>query len=110
LRQEQLKIEQIQMGVEQEVRGGLDDVALKTQAVKTADRVAQLARAQQENAEALFEAGAATSVDVGDARLAAFAAEVDAARARFDLETARLSLANTLGEFRPVTDSAAAPN
>jgi outer membrane protein len=104
LRQELLRVQQLEALVEQEIRGTLDDLALKSEAKVTAERVAELARATRENTDRLFEAGVATSLDVTDASLAAFAADVDAARARFDLETARLGLAHALGELRPSDD------
>ena len=50
-----------------------------------------------------------TSLDVSDASLGAFSADVEAARARLDLETARLGLAFTVGELRPSDDLSPAP-
>ncbi len=104
LRQEVLKVRQLEQTIEEEVRGTLDDLTLKRTAVETADRVAALAHAQKKNVDDLFAAGAATGLDVTDASLAAFSADVDAARARFDLETARLGLAYAIGELRPDPD------
>lgn len=104
LRQEQLRVRQVEEQIEREVRGAVDDLALKRDAVVTAERVAELARAQKANVDALFSEGVATPLDVADANLGAFSADVEAARARFDLETARLALAFTLGELRPVDD------
>lgn len=109
VRQELLKVHQLEALVEQEVRGTLDDIALKVEARDTAERVASLARATKENTDQLFQAGVATSLDVTDASLGAFAADVDAERARFDLETARLGLAFAIGELRPVETLAPAP-
>lgn len=109
VRQELLKVRQLEALVEQEVRGTLDDLGLKQEARETAERVAALARATKENTDKLFEAGVATSLDVTDASLGAFSAEVEAARARFDLETARLGLAYALGELRPAEELAPAP-
>jgi outer membrane protein len=109
LRQEYLRVAQLEALVEQEVRGTVDDLQLKKEAKDTAERVAALAHATLENTDKLFEAGAATSLDVTDARLGAFSADVDAARARFDLETARLALAYSIGELRPQDDLAPKP-
>jgi outer membrane protein len=103
-RQEILRARQLEQQVEQEVRGALDDLALKAEAKETAEHVAVLAKSQHENAERLFENGLATNLDVADARLGAFASEVDAARARFDLEIAKLALLKALGELEPAPD------
>ena len=101
VRMELLRARQLEQQVEQEVRGAVDEIALKAEAKDIAERVAMLAKAQHENAERLFDNGLATSLDVSDARLAAFASDVDAARARFDLEIAKLGLVRTLGELEP---------
>lgn len=108
-RQQLLRVRQAEEQIEREVRGAVNDLALKRDAVATADRVADLARAQKENVDVLFGEGAATSLDVADAHLGAFSADVEAARARFDLETARLGLAYAVGELRPVEDVEPAP-
>lgn len=108
-RQQLLRVGQAEEQIEREVRGAVNELALKRDAVETADRVAALARAQKENVDVLFAEGAATSLDVADAHLGAFSAEVEAARARFDLETARLGLAFATGELRPVDDVDPAP-
>jgi outer membrane protein TolC len=107
--EEILKTRQLELQVEQEVRGALDDIVLKAEAHVTAERVATLARAQLENAERLFEAGAATELDVADARLASFQSDVDASRARFDVEVARLGLQYAIGELRPAGEHVPAP-
>lgn len=109
VRQELLKVRQLEALVEQEVRGTLDNLALKQEAKDTAERVVALARSAKDNTDKLFEAGVVTSLDVTDASLSAFSAEVEAARARFDLETARLGLAYVLGELRPSADLEPAP-
>lgn len=104
-----LRVRQAEEQIEREVRGAANDLALKRDAVATADRVAALALAQQENVDVLFAEGAVTNLEVTDAHLGAFSAEVEAARARFDLETARLGLTFAIGELRPVEDIDAAP-
>jgi outer membrane protein len=98
LRQERLRLEQLEQNVEREVRGALDDVALKKDAAETALRVANLAQASRDNAEGLFADGAITSLELADANLAAFAASVDAARAQLELESARAGLALAIGD------------
>jgi len=78
---ELLRVRQLEETIERELRGTLDDVALKKESVATTAAVAALAHKQADNAAALF------------------AADVDAARARLDLQTARLGLAYALGEL-----------
>jgi outer membrane protein TolC len=102
LRIQLLSVRRAEEQIEREVRGALDDLAVKRDAVAMADRVAALARAQKENVDALFAEGAVTGLEVADASLGAFSGDVEAARARFDLETARLGLAFAMGELRPV--------
>jgi outer membrane protein TolC len=96
---EMLRVRQLEQTIDREIRGTLDDVALKQENVETSTAVADLAHKQSANAEELFAQGVATDNDVRDARLAHFAADVDAARARLDLQTSRLGLAYALGEL-----------
>ena len=107
--QEVLKTRQVEENVEREVRGTVEDLAVKKDAVVMAERLAELAEQQAENAAQLFEAGAATQTDVSDARLFAFSAKVDLARARLDLESARLGLSWAIGELDLAKDVAPAP-
>jgi outer membrane protein len=96
---EMLRVHQLEQTIEREIRGTVDDVALKTDNVATSAAVAELAHKQAANAEELFAQGVATDNDVRDARLAHFAADIDAARARLDLQASRLGLAYALGEL-----------
>jgi outer membrane protein TolC len=96
---ELLRVQQLEETIDREIRGTVDDVALKNETVATSTAVAELAHKQAANAEELFAQGVATDNDVRDARLAHFAADIDAARARLDLQTSRLGLAYALGEL-----------
>jgi outer membrane protein TolC len=107
--QEVLRVAQIEQLVEREVRGTVDDYAAKLEASQTASRLASLAREQTQNADALFEAGAITQNDARDAALGAFAADVEAARAKIDVELAKLSLAYVTGEMQLAKDAAPRP-
>lgn len=98
--QEILRTRQLEETIERELRGTLDDLALKRENATTTAEVAALAKKTADNAEALYSEGAVTQSDVSDARLGAFAAEVDAQKARFDLETARLGLSYAIGELQ----------
>ena len=97
--EELLKVRQVEETIERELRGTIDDIAVKEENARTLEEVAELATRTARNAEDFYEAGAATQNDVTDAQLGAFAAEVDAKKARFELETARLGLAYAVGEL-----------
>ncbi|MDP2346044.1 MAG: TolC family protein [Deltaproteobacteria bacterium] len=99
LTQELLRTRQLEENIERELRGTLDDLALKKENVTTTSEVAVLAKKTADNAEALYGEGAITQSDVTDARLGAFAASVEATRATLDLETARIGLAYSIGEL-----------
>ncbi|RMG15801.1 MAG: TolC family protein [Deltaproteobacteria bacterium] len=101
IREERLRLAQLEQKIRAEVRGNVADLALKEKAVETAEHGYALARATQADAKRLFELGAATSLDVIDANLAAFFAEVELTRAKLDLAQARLALAYVLGELTP---------
>jgi outer membrane protein len=103
---ELLRVRQVEETVERELRGSLDNVALKQEAATTTAAVAELARKQAQNAADLFAQGVATDNDVRDARLGQFAADVDATRAALDLEVARLGLAYATGELAARVDVA----
>lgn len=96
---ELLRVRQLEQAIERELRGTLDDLALKSDNVSTTAGLAQLARKQAATAEDLYAQGVMTETDLRDARLGQFAADVDAARARLELETARLGLAYALGQL-----------
>lgn len=96
---EMLRVRQLEETIERELRGTLDDLMLKQDNVVTTASLAELAHKQAQSAEELFAEGVVTETDVRDARLGQFAADVDATRARLDLETARLGLAYALGEL-----------
>jgi outer membrane protein len=99
IRQEVLRMEQTNQLIEREVRGSIDDLRFKKEAAGTALELAELAKEQANNADRLLAEGAITQTDASDAALGAFAAQVDAARAAFDVEVARLGLAYALGEL-----------
>jgi outer membrane protein TolC len=99
LNQEILKVRQLEETVERELRGSLDDIALKTENATTLTEVAELAKKTAQNAEELYNQGVARQDDVTSARLGAFVAEVEAQKARLDLENARLGLAYAVGEL-----------
>lgn len=99
--QEELRLEQEERRIRSQVRGNLDDITLKRQALETADKGLTLAIDTRDNAHRLFDLGVATSLDVIDANLAVFFAQVEQTRAKLDLEQARLGLAFVSGALTP---------
>jgi outer membrane protein TolC len=112
LQGEILRARQLEQAIERELRGTLDDLAVKEENARTLQEVADLAKKTAENAANLYAEGVVRQNDVSDARLGAFAAEVDAQKARLELENARLGLAYAVGELATlikVDDVAPAP-
>lgn len=99
IREELIKVRQLEKKVEGQIRGGLADIQMKKDALDLAQDAVELARASQEQAQALFEQGVATSLDVSDANLGVFLAELDLARAELNLDQSRLTLLYGLGSF-----------
>jgi outer membrane protein len=106
VREELLKVRQLEEKIAGQVRGNLDDIELKKSAVELSREAAAVAKQAADQAQALIEVGAATPLDVSDANLAVFAAEVDLARAELDLEQARLGLGYVIGSFPGPLDAA----
>ena len=105
LNQEILRVRQLEETIERELRGSLDDIALKTENAVTLTEVAELAKKTANNAEELYAQGVARQDDVSDAQVGAFVAEVEAQRARLELENARLGLAYAVGELAMTIDA-----
>lgn len=99
LQGEILRVRQLEQAIERELRGTLDDLAVKEENARTLQEVADLAKKTADNAANLYAEGVVRQNDVSDARLGAFAAEVDAQKARLELENARLGLAYAVGEL-----------
>ena len=99
LTQEILKVRQLEQSIERELRGTLDDLVVKEENARTLQEVAELAQKTATNAENLYAEGVARQTDVSDARFGAFAATIEAQRAKLELENARLGLAYALGEL-----------
>lgn len=108
IREELLKVRQIEERIQGQVRGNLDQLVLRRQALDLSREAVTVARETKGQAEALFEVGAATALDVSDANLGLFVAEAEVARAELDLEQAHLGLAYVIGAF-PGANVAAAP-
>jgi outer membrane protein len=115
IREELLRVRQIEQRIQGQVRGNVEDLRLRTQGLELSREAVVVAREAQAQAEALYEVGAATPLDVSDANLALFMSEVDLARAELEVEQARLGLAYVVGappvssaQARPLADEEAA--
>lgn len=99
VREELLKVKQLEAKIEAQVRGNIAEIAQKKDSLSLARQALDLSRASQEQAQAMFEVGMGTPLDVTDTNLAVFLSEVDVARAELELDQARLGLAYMLGYF-----------
>ena len=90
--QERVKQQQGQDRIASQVRGNVRDVALRTEALGLSRQALQVVNEAHGQAQALFDAGVGTALDLIDSGLAVFAAETDELRAELDLDTARLGL------------------
>lgn len=108
IREELLKVRQIEERIQGQVRGNLEQLVLREQALALSREAVMVAREASEQAAALYEVGAATPLDVSDANLALFVAEAELARAELELQQAHLGLAYVVGAF-PLSGDPAAP-
>ncbi len=99
VREELLKVKQLEAKIEAQVRGNIAEIAQKKDALALSREALELSRASQEQAQAMFEVGMGTPLDVTDTNLAVFLSEVDVARAELELDHARLGLSYMLGYF-----------
>lgn len=110
IKEAELRIQQTKRKVDAQVRGNIADIEQKKAALESAKLSAEIARETHENAQSMFGAGMATDLDVIDANLAVFGADLEQVRAEFDLEQARLGLAYVLGELQPTVKGDAPPS
>lgn len=99
IREELLKVRQIEQRIEGQVRGNRTDITLKQEALQLAEEGLVVAREASEQANSLYDVGAATPLDVSDANLAVYLAEMDVLRAELEVQQARLGLAYVVGAF-----------
>jgi outer membrane protein TolC len=79
------------------VRGNARDIETKELSLALAKESAEIARVAVEQANAMFDAGVGTSLDVSDTQLRLFLAETELLRAEQDLAIARAGLAYVSG-------------
>lgn len=96
--EERVRLQQLQDRVAAQVRGNRRDVAVREEAVLLARQALAVATEAHTQAQALFDAGVGTALDLSDTAVAVFAAESEAVRAEGELAVARSSLRWALGE------------
>jgi len=104
IRQAKLTIEKNEDQTGSLIRGNLDDISVKLDGLKQSQLAVDLAKENQRNAEALFDVGAATNIEVIDANNAAFSAEIALVRDELALRLARLGLLFVVGEYPALED------
>lgn len=95
--EERIRLKQLEDRVAAQVRGNVRDVAVRVEANALAREALVVAREAQAQAQALFDAGVGTSLDLTETNVAVFAAETEALRAELDLAMARIGLRWAVG-------------
>ena len=96
--EERVRLQQLRDRVAAQVRGNLRDVAVREEALALSRQSLDVAKDAHAQAQALFDAGAGTALDLSDTGFGVFVAETDALRAELDLASARLGLRWAVGE------------
>lgn len=99
IREELLRVRQLETKIEGQVRGNLENLELKERALQLNREAVAVAQATMEQAQTLYQVGAATPLDVSDASLAVYFAEMDLFQTELDVHQARLGLAYVVGAF-----------
>lgn len=97
-REARISLQQLEDRVRAQVRGNLRDLRDREASLSLSREAATVARLAHEQAQAMFEAGVGTSLDVSDTALAQFVAENDLARAELDVQLARAGVRYVVGE------------
>ncbi|MDP2343453.1 MAG: TolC family protein [Deltaproteobacteria bacterium] len=95
--EERVRLQQLQDRVAAQVRGNLRDVAVREEALVLSRQSLEVAKDAQAQAQALFDAGVGTALDLSDTGFAVFVAETDTLRAELDVASARLGLRWAIG-------------
>lgn len=98
LREARIALTQLEDRVRAQVRGNLRELRDRAESLALAREAAEVARLAHEQAQAMFEAGVGTSLDVSDTALAQFLADNELARAELDLQLSRAGLRYVLGD------------
>ena len=102
--EERIRLQQLEDRVASQVRGNIRDVSVRIEANALAQEALVVAKEAQAQAQALFDAGVGTSLDLTETNVAVFAAETEALRAELDLAMARIGLRFAVGDSLTDTD------
>ena len=92
LREETIRLTQVEERASAQVRGNLRELAVRQEALTIAREATAVARQAHEQAQALFDNGLGTSLDVSDTNLVLFVSETDELRAELDIALARIGV------------------
>ena len=93
-----MRLRQVEDRVAAQVRGNVREVTVRQDNLALSQQSLEVAREAQLQAQALFDAGVGTALDVSETNFAVFIAETEALRAELDSAQARLGLRWALGE------------
>jgi outer membrane protein TolC len=105
--EEKIRLRQLEERVAAQVRGSARDVGVREEAARLALEALTVAREAQAQAQALFDAGVGTALDLTETNVAVFGAETDALRTELELAMAHLGLRWAVGE--PLQGSSTSP-
>jgi outer membrane protein TolC len=97
VREEQIRLRQLEDRVAAQVRGNLRDLPLREATRRLAEEAVRIAGLAVEQAQATFDAGLGTALDVSDTQLRLAQAEADLVRAELDVSLAAVGLTYVSG-------------
>jgi outer membrane protein len=97
VREETIRLRQLEDRVRAQVRGNARDIGVREKSVALSEESVSVSRVAVEQAQAMFDAGVGTALDVSDTQLRLYVAETELLRARLDLSLARAGLAFVAG-------------
>lgn len=109
IREELLRVRQLETKIEGQVRGNIENLELKERSLQLSREAVAVAQATLEQAKTLYDVGAATPLDVSDASLALYFTEMDLFQTELDVHQARLGLAYVVGAFPGDLQASAEP-
>jgi outer membrane protein TolC len=98
VREETIRLRQLEDRVAAQVRGSAREIAVREEAARLATTTLVIAKEAQAQAQALFDAGVGTALDVTETNVAVFGAETDVLRTELELAMAQVGLRFVVGE------------
>ncbi|MBI1948468.1 MAG: TolC family protein [Deltaproteobacteria bacterium] len=97
-REARIRLVELEDRVKAQVRGNLRELRDREASLGLSREAAAVAALAHEQAQAMFDAGVGTALDVSDTALAQFVADNELARAELELQLARAGLSYVLGQ------------